>query len=493
MNAPFRSLHPTAMALAAALSLAAAWGLAACTSLVKVDVPPSRSVPAAFAEVPVAAQGGEADLAHWWRAWQDPALTQYVEDALRANTDLQIASARVREARALAAVARSARYPALSAQAGAAHAFGDLREPAIAPDRSPDLDAYAGGVSAVWEIDLFGGRASDAQAASAAADAEQEKLRGTRIVIVADVAQNYLEAQGLQRRLSVLERSLAVLRAMERYTRARFDAGQAARYDVEHLSEQIAQREAARAGLVSQIAVRERRLAVLAGKPAQEAVPLAAPGPFRVPAPPSGEVPSSVLEQRPDVRASAALVRAQAARLGSAKADLLPRFYLTFLGLDGHLHLGGLPGLDGTGGLVGVGADLPVFNASRLRSNVEANDARLQAALAWHDRTLLQTLEEVESAYGVRHGLDERCAQLGAARDLADHNVEQAQRLYEGGQRTLRDVLDARIDALQREDDLTEAQTGAALATVRLYLALGGGWSRDETTQTNEAKAAVGP
>jgi NodT family efflux transporter outer membrane factor (OMF) lipoprotein len=481
MNRPSRP----ARAAALAALLPAALAVSACTSLVAVPVPPQRDVPAAFTEVPAAAQPAAPDLAHWWRAWQDPALTDQIEQALRANTDLRIAQARVREARALAAAAQSARYPSLSAQAGAAHAFGDLGEPAIVPDHSPDLDAYAGGVTAAWEVDVFGGRASDAHAASALADAEQEKLRGTRIAIAADVAQNYLEAQGLQRRLDVLERSLDTLHAMERYASARFDAGQAARADVERVSERIAQREAERGWLASQIEVRERRLAVLAGKPAQEAERLAPPGPLRVPAPPSGELPSGVLERRPDVRASAALVRAAAARLGSAKADLLPRFYLTFIGLDGHVRLDGLPGLSGTGGLVGIGADLPIFNAGRLRANVDASDARLQAALALHDKTLLQTLEEVDSAYGVRYGLDERRAQLAVARDLAVRNVGQVQRLYEGGQRTLQDVLDARIDAISREDDLNEATTDAALATVRLYLALGGGWAADDTAPLN--------
>ncbi len=115
-------------------------------------------------------------------------------------------------------------------------------------------------------------------------------------------------------------------------------------------------------------------------------------------------MPSSVLERRPDVRASAPLVRARAARLGSAKADLLPRFHPTVIGLDGHVHLDGLPGLSGTGGLIGIGADLAIFNARRLPANVAANDARLHAALAQHDKVALRTLDEVDNACGVRRG-----------------------------------------------------------------------------------------
>ncbi len=452
--------------------------LAGCSSLVKVEVPLQRNAPAAFAEAPPA-DTASAHLENWWQAWQDPALTAYVDAALRANDDLLTAQARVLEARAIAARADSARYPSLSAQAGAVHAFGNLRNLQIAPDDSPDLDAWAGGVTAIWEVDLFGRRTSDAEAATAMADSALERLRGTRIAIAGDVTQNYIEARGLQRRLGVLARSIDTLRALRRYVDARFTAGQATRYDLDRIDDQIAQREAQWSPLTSAISVRERRLAVLTRRAAQEVSPLGPPGPLTIPAVPSGEVPSSVLERRPDVRASAALVRAQAARLGSAKADFLPRFYLTFIGLDGHVHLDGLPGLSGTGGLIGIGADLPIFNAGRLRANVAANDARLQAALAQHDKTVLRTLEEVDNAYGVRHGFDARSLRLNASLDLARRNAQSARLLYEGGQRTLQEVLDARIDALQREDALNQARTDAALATVKLYLALGGGWATE--------------
>jgi len=477
--------------LCAAAFAAATAMLAACTA-VRVDVPPAPAAPAAFQQVPPS-DGTQADLARWWQDWQDPDLTSRIDAALRANTDLRVARARVLEARAMAAVADSARYPTVAALAGASRGEGDLRSPSRAPDGSPGLEAYAVGLSAAWEVDIFGRRASDAAAAAALAQAAEEQWRGVRLAIAADVAQNYLEAQGLQRRLALLDRSLVTLGALQRYAEARFRAGQALAYDVERVREQIAARQAERPLLTSQIEVRQRRLAVLEGKAAQSAraaqsaETLPAPAAFRVPPVPAGELPSAVLERRPDVRATAALLRAQAARLGSAKADLLPRFYLSFIGLDGRIRIDGLPALSGTAGLLSAGVDLPLFNAGRIRSNIAANDARLQAALAEHEKTVLRTLEEVDSAYGVRHGLDQRGQRLEGTLAIAQRNADQAQRLYEGGRRTLQDVLDARIGALQREDEVLQAQTGQALATVQLYRALGGGWSAADTVEPASA------
>ncbi|WP_454720767.1 MULTISPECIES: efflux transporter outer membrane subunit [Cupriavidus] len=460
-------------------------GLAGCTT-VSVTAPAGIAVPAAFTQVPAAeapdtpdtpgAPAASQDLSQWWQNWNDPELTQRVTRALEANPDLRVAQARVAEARATGRAADSALYPTLSAQAQAARGVTDLRSPAGLPDMSPGVEGYLAGATVAWEIDIFGGRRSDAQAAAAAALGAEAQWRGTRLAIAADVAENYLAARGLQRRLHLLDQSTATVAQLLRYTRARQAAGQALRYDIDRVSEQLGALQAQRPVLLSQIALRERRLAVLAGEAPQRAAALPAPPPFFVPPAPAGQIPSEVIQRRPDVGANAALVQAQAARLGSAKAEMFPRFYLTFLGQDGRLHLDGLPALSGAGGLLGVGVQLPIFTAGRVQAGIDAADARLQAAQANYDAAVLRTLEEVDNAYNLRHSLDQRGATLAAVVATAQRNSASAVQLYEGGRRTLQDVLDARIDALRREDEQIQTQTGQAVATVQLYRALGGGW-----------------
>jgi NodT family efflux transporter outer membrane factor (OMF) lipoprotein len=454
--------------------------LTGCT-VCDTAIPPSRvAVPPVFdpsspADVPMTAE----DLAHWWTVWHDPVLNGLIVDALKANSDLRIARAHVMEARAMVTIAQSALYPSVEGSGGVWTGKADLRSKtldALMPNRSNGVDAHMEGVAASWEPDIFGGRSDDAAAAQFLASSVEQQLTGARMIVVAEVAGTYLEATGLQRRLIVLDGSITALEQLLRYAAGRTEAGQALPFDVAQVRERLASLRATRPTLVALIDTARRRLVVLAGRTPETAAPLSPPPAFVLPAAPNGQLPSTVLEHRPDVLAYAALMRAQVARLSSAKTDLLPRFNITFLGQDGHLQFAGIPGLGGTGGLIGLSVNLPIFTAGRIRANIAANDARLEAAAADYDKSILLALEDVENAYGLRHGLDARGLDQAAALSLARRNQNDATGLYENGNKTLQDVLNARLDAFAREDDLIQTQMGQAAASVQLYRALGGGW-----------------
>jgi NodT family efflux transporter outer membrane factor (OMF) lipoprotein len=441
--------------------------------------PPQASVPETFEQSsPGGASMSSENLSHWWTIWRDPTLERLIKDALEANTDIRIARSRVAEARSLVAVVESALYPTLGASGGVWGGAAQWRNPVVdlIPGGSHSFDAHLEGAVASWEPDIFGGRADDAEAAREAALSVEEQLNGARMIVVAEVAENYQEARGLQRRIAVLDGSIAAIEQLLRYVKARFDAGQAQAYDLTQVRERMETQRGKRPALMSLLETRQRRLAVLTGRPPESAPRLANPGPFTTPAPPAGQMPADVLERRPDVRARVALVRAQTARLSSAKTDLLPRFQINFFGGDGRLHFEGIPGLQGTGGLVGLTAQLPIFTAGRIQANIAANDARLEAAAADYDNAVLRALEDVENAYGHRRGLDQRVAALARALDSARRNQRASVGLYEGGSKTLEDVLNARLDEFERRDELIQTQMGQAAATVQLYSALGGGW-----------------
>ncbi|OZI69042.1 efflux transporter outer membrane subunit [Bordetella genomosp. 1] len=461
-------LRPVPLALVLALS--------AC-STVDVDVPEARKAPARFDQVPDGAPIDAAALDQWWLGWNDPVLTELIEQGLSENSDIRIAQARLEEARGMAGVVDSALYPQIGASGMAQRGKMEIRKPAGLPEDTTMITSYLGGFTASWEVDVFGGRRSDSAAAASAAQARQEALYGARLTVAGDIARNYHEARGIAQRLKVLDRSIAATERLRRYALGRYDAGQATRYEVGRATAQADAIKAQRPLLTSEYDIRVRRIAVLTGRTPQSLAYLpAVPASAATPAPPAGMLPSDVLARRPDVRGRADMVNSYAARLGSAKADLLPRFFLNFMLQDGRVDFSTLGALQGTAGLLGAGVTLPIFTAGRIKSNIAASDARLREALASYDRSILDALEDVDNAYGMRRGLDERERLLVTASESAADNARQAGRLYDAGRQTLQDVLDAQLDALRREDELAQVRMAQANATVRLFQSLGGGW-----------------
>jgi NodT family efflux transporter outer membrane factor (OMF) lipoprotein len=494
MNAlpPLRTIS-----LAACLTLP----LLACTTI-KVDMPPAVQPPASFDQVPSAAGNAtfragstdhNTDIASWWHGIADPTLSSLIDQGLAANADIRMAIARVKEARTVVTQAESALYPTLSAYGGYGREKStDVNLPSLAglpiPIATPSFDlpltSFNGwGLAAAWEVDVFGSRRSDADAARQAALAYEERLHGAQMMVAGDIASNYIEARSIERRQDVLARSLAAAQRLQRYAQGRFDAGQATRFDIDRARAQVESLGAMQAPLQSLLGARLRRLAVLTGQPPDAARPLPAP---TASAPADASVipdqlpdvlPSDVLERRPDVRGSANIVRAMAARLGSAKAEVLPKFYLGFLSNDGHLQVGSLPSTSASFSTWGIGMKLPLFAGGRIQAGIKAGDARLEGAAAQYEQTVMTALEDVENAYSARRALDQRATQLTTAWRTSTDAARHAEQLFNEGTGLLQPVLEARLSALQFEDNLIQTQTARAQTTVLLYKAIGGGWS----------------
>lgn len=467
------------------LILLASCLLAACTVFPAKVPPPRVTPPARFAESP--AHAAPDDPARWWTRWNDPALTARVEDALAGNPDLREFAARVAQARAYVTVARSALYPTAVATGhmvgGGVHHSNPYPElgSMLDPDYGdPATDAHLAGIGMIWEPDVFGGKKAQARAAGEIALASEEASRAARVAVSAEAAANYLAARGLQERIGILDSALATLGETRRYVEGRFESGQATRADIGAVDGEIDALRSNRPALEAELDTHRRRLAILAGKPPEDAPLLDGPsldGPGRaVPPDPPAALPSAVLDRRPDVRLRRDLLLAAAQHLTGAKTELLPRFGIEFFGGNGRLRFDGIPGIAGSGGLAALTVNLPIFTAGRLHAQIRAADARLDEAAAEYDRAVLSALGEVEDAYETRASLDRSVVDL-AAQAAADRATEAQDRgLFEGGQVTLQDVLQARLRALSAAGDLSAARTSRALATVALQRALAGGW-----------------
>lgn len=471
-------------------SLMAACTLAACQNTT-VPLDGRIDVPQQFSQAEAAR--GSAEIARWWQNWQDPLLGSLIEQGLQQSHDVQIAVSRLNEARATSRMARADLGPQVGLSGSAGIMRGEMDNPlgdnarALLGQFPQTADMAAsrqmGGVSASWEPDIFGQKRSDADAAAYAALGVQEQLYGAQMLVAGDIADHYFSARAAQKRLQTASRNIAVMQRMAQYVQGRFQAGQATRYEVDEVQSRLAAVRAQQSTIQSEYDAAARAIAVLTGQTPQS---------FRLPesrvnvlaqqpAAPEGQTPQGMLERRPDIRAHAAQVNAYAAKLASAKADLLPRFTINFLGQGGRIEVDGDSALKGWGSLLSVGIQMPIFTNGRIQANIAAADARLQTALLQYDQTVLRALGEVDNAYQAQAALERQNRLLADAQQQAARQAADAQKLFRHGNKTLDEALRAQLGEQEMADSLTRSQLARAQMTVNLYKALGGGWNEMQT------------
>ena len=127
--------------------------------------------------------------------------------------------------------------------------------------------------------------------------------------------------------------------------------------------------------------------------------------------------------------------------------------------------------------LLGASLQVPLYTNGRIQANIDAADARLKTALLQYDQTLLQALADVDNAYQANDALATQTRLLAQARDEAEKQASDAEKLYRYGNKTLADALSARISANQAAENQLRSQLAQAQTLIALYKALGGGWA----------------
>jgi multidrug efflux system outer membrane protein len=411
--------------------------------------------------------------AAWWEQFQDPVLDELVERALAADLDLQIALARVEEARAYLGGARRDRWPGVSTEVGRSRS--NQQQPGFIDERV-EIDRYDAGFSTLWELDLFGRVRRGVQAAGADADAAVAALRDAQVLVAAEVARNYVELRGAQKRLNVARQNLGYQRETLDLTRVRLELGRGSELDVASAAARLAATEATIPSLVAAEAVAANRLAVLLGeRPGALADVLT----YREVAPHlttlAVDSPAALLQRRPDIRAAERELAAATARIGVAKADLFPRLSLSgFIGF-----------VAGDADSLGE-SESRAWNVTPVLSwagfdrgtwaRVAVAEARASAALASYELTVLRALEETENAFVIYGTERQRLASVVEQAMASRTAAELARIQYREGALDFLRLLDAERTLLQAEDAVAAAEADLNAAVVLIYKALGGGW-----------------
>jgi len=443
--------------------------------------PPKTVLPANWTEVgPGGTTNREADLARWWKTLGDTQLDSLIERAVKSNYDLQAAEARVRAARALRGVVISDLFPTIGASASYTTARRSENSLSF-PVRLLNTDTYQAGFDATWEIDVFGGKRRSLQAASADLQAVEEDRRDVLVSLLAEVARNYLELRGSQRRLVIAQENLQAQQEVLDITRMRLEKGLASELDVAQAQAVLAATKSQVPSLETALKQSSHRLCVLLGQPpgtlASELAD-AAPIPPPPPEVPAG-LPSDLLRRRPDVRRSERQLAAATARIGVATAELFPKFILTGVAGYQSLDAANLFSPQSKFWSAGPSVRWRLLEYPRLKSLVRAQTAQQEQVLAQFDQTVLISLEDVENAL-VAYGKEkERYQSLSEAVDASRRSLELANQLYTAGVGEFLNVLVSERALYQAEDALVESQRTVTENVVALYKALGGGWEAE--------------
>ena len=456
--------------------LLAALSLAGCA--VNQPVPPESDLPP-----PTATPADNALLERWWVAFDDPVLSALIDEALAHNLDLEAALSRIELARAQVLLAQSNLYPSVNGNAGANRSrisgVGSQPLPPGTPLISSD---FAVGIDFSYELDLWGKYRSGALAAQNDLVAARYYREVVRLTVEGDVASSYFRLRAADTELALLQDTLVSREDTVKLQQDRYDAGLIGDYDLK-------QAEAERSSVVANIArtqqaigLLESAVAVLAGRsPRAVFTPEIARGrPFEiaaaVPALPSG-LPSGVLERRPDIKRSEALLAAADLRITEARADYFPQVSLTGAFGSESAALADLFTSPASVWRFGFQLVQPIIGLKRIEAGVTAATARRDGAIVDYRQTVQTAFREVHDTLVVNQRSREVLIAESARRDQLARALEVAQMRYDAGSTSFLEVLDAQRTLLLAETERIIAARDARLSIVNFAKALGGGWS----------------
>lgn len=443
---------------------------------------------------------GEEIPTDWWHRFDDPALVGLVEEALRANTDLQQAAARVAEARALLTGRQAERYPLLEIEGNAARQSPSEEAVTSAASGAETFnDLQVSGVLS-YELDLWGRLANASKAARARLLGSAANRETVRLAVIGEVANGYFNLRALDRQIGITEHTIASRRETVALQRAQFQAGAIDELTLRQAESELAAAEAELPALRRQRSLQRNALAVLLGRSPQEIAerPITVADPIDAIAAPTGVPagrPADLIVRRPDIAAAEQELAATNAEIGVARAAFLPT--ISFAGLLGLQSESGGDLFQGSASTWQLGGSLlgPLIDFGRTESLVAQAEARRRQALITYRATVQTAFREVLDALAGLHRSEQRleaqARQVAALRRTADL----ARQRYEGGVSGYLEVLDAERSLFATELALVETRRDRLQSAVNLYRALGGGWDGAMTTQTmdREPKPAGPP
>ncbi len=452
--------------------------LAGCLRVGNDYTTPQADIPSTWRTPGVT--GTPTGLEHqaWWERFQDPQLTTLINTAAQENKSLQRSAQQVKKYEALLGVAQSGYLPQvdLSAQVQRSKISQETRMGGSA--QNPYLWEHQGFINLSYEIDFWGRVQRQEESALATLLAEKASQKIVLLTVVTAVAQRYFTLRALDGALALSQELLALSREHERLVQRRFQEGFSSSLEVQEAVTNTAQAAQGVSKLQHQVAQEENALCVLLGRNPSPIARGKSLEQIHLPEVKTQALPSHLLKQRPDIERAEQELRARNADVGVAEAQFFPQInLLAFLGVES-LHSGTLLTKRAFSGGFGGGLTAPLFHGGRIQQEVRAAEAEHQEALLAYLETLQVAFQETEDALvGSQKTLSSYQQQVKIqSAQKKNYNLQQMR--HQQGVTSRVELLKANMLWLQTRQQSLEARLKAFLEQLKLYKALGGGWTQ---------------
>jgi len=473
--------------------------------------PPAQHMPATWVAPPTTQASTTVqeplEVERWWTTFNDPELDSLVRRAVRANLDIQLASERIVQARAVLGVTEAGFFPTVDANGSYTRSFsakgggvvitsgaggtGTITGGGSTTTVKPHAhDNWQAGLNAAWQLDIFGGIRRSIEAATATWESQIENRRDVLVRTLASVASDYITLRGFQQQIKIAQENLQSQIHNAEVTRKKVQGGTTTGLDVANADAQVASTRAQLAGFESLAQQEIYAISVLLGEePAELVAELRPTGniPLTPPVVPVG-LPSELLRRRPDIRAAERQLASATAQIGVATADLFPKFSLT-----GTLTTSG-PRYQSIGNWgtrfwsFGPSASWAIFDAGAIWSNIAVQNSLQRQALLTYRQTVLLALQDVEDSLTAYAQEQQRRAALADSVAANQRAVKLATEQYQAGVTDFLNVLVAEQSLYSSQNALVQSNQAVATDLVAIYRSLGGGWAIGEAPATQPAQ-----
>lgn len=413
----------------------------------------------------------------WNQFFQDPALRELIGVALENNRDLRIAGLNVEATRALFRIQRSDLFPSIGADAGGTRS----RTPAsLNPLGEADISSqYSATLGVAWELDLFGRLGSLREQALEEYLATEAAQRSVQISLIAAVANTYLTWQADQALLEITRGTLETYEESLALTQRSFDIGVASSLELTQARTAVETARSSLARYTRLVAQDRNALAQLLGQrlPFGEVEPINLQHSYLADLPVG--LPSELLTNRPDIVEAERRLRGANASIGAARAAFFPSISLTGAAGSASSDLSGLFESGSDYWSFSPSISLPIFNAGRLRANLDYSEIIRDARVAEYERSIQEAFRDVSDGLAARDTYVQQVQAQGDLVEASESYFQIAERRYRTGVDSYLTLLDAQRQLFTAQQQLIGDRLSQLVSEVELFKALGGGWQME--------------